>query len=99
MIHGLIYTGSERKMSRYVFNVLAYSPPARRWLTSLALQYHVHNSAGVKVVIVNGLQIVTASRTPTPAVSNRVVTPSTCGVTDTTLSHWSSPAQATSITG
>ena len=60
MIHGLIYTGSERKMSRYVFNVLAYSPPARRWLTSLALQYHVHNSAGIKVVVVNGLQIVTA---------------------------------------
>ena len=47
-------------MSRYVFNVLAYSPPARRWLTSLALQYHVHNSTGIKVVVVNGLQIVTA---------------------------------------
>ena len=60
MIHGLIYTGSDRKMSRYVWDVLAYSAPARRFQTYLALQYSVHNSAGVKVVVVNGLQIVTA---------------------------------------
>ena len=60
MIHGLIYTGSDRKLSRYVINVLTYSAPALRFKKFLALQYHVHNSAGVKVVVVNGLQIVTA---------------------------------------
>ena len=60
MIHGLIYTGSERKINRYVFNVLAYSAAAQRFKKFLALQYHVHNSAGIKVVVVNGLQIVTA---------------------------------------
>ena len=60
MIHGLIYTGSDRKINRYVFNVLAYSAPARRFKKFLALQYSVHNSAGIKVVVVNGLQIVTA---------------------------------------
>ena len=60
MIHGLIYTGSDRKLSRYVINVLAYSATARRFMKFLALQYHVHNSAGIKVVVVNGLQIVTA---------------------------------------
>ena len=60
MIHGLIHTGSDRKLSRYVINVLTYSALARRFKKFLALQYHVHNSAGIKVVVVNGLQIVTA---------------------------------------
>ena len=60
MIHGLVYTGSDYHMSRYVFDVLAYSAPAQRFKKFLALQYHVHNSAGIKVVVVNGLQIVTA---------------------------------------
>jgi len=55
-----LHTGSDRKVSRYVINVLAYSAPARRFQTYMALQYHVHNSAGIKVVVVNGLQIVTA---------------------------------------
>jgi len=55
-----LHTGSDRKVSRYVINVLAYAAPARRFQTYMALQYHVHNSAGIKVVVVNGLQIVTA---------------------------------------
>ncbi len=53
-----MHTGSDRKLSRYAINVLTYSAPARRWPTSLAIQYHVHNSAGIKVVNVPALQIV-----------------------------------------